>query len=297
MHPLYDIFCTLCDELAVKNRIDPILADLYSRRKELEAVYDELKQIMVNEQADVERLKETSFASIFYTVIGQKDKKLEKEESEAFDAEASFREIRNQLDALNEEIKKYEQELRTVRGCDMRYGRVLPQILDEVRAIDSPDAKAVIDTVDSLARIEEKVAKFDEAIEISRNALNNAREAAKYIDNADKYARRIHFARDNSYERSKIWINLLQANPIIQELCRQIARFDASLVGARIEFEMTLELEFSRTNIDAWKIEIDCLIPQIEQIQSKMIPARDRWAKRVSELRIELQEQIKAVLE
>ncbi|MBR4034919.1 MAG: hypothetical protein IKJ04_08920, partial [Clostridia bacterium] len=111
MHPLYEKFCRLCDKLAVKERIDPILAKLYSKRSELESVYDELKQIMVNEQADVEKLKETSFASIFYTVIGQKDKKLEKEESEAFDAEASFREIRDRLDALNEEIRKYEQEL------------------------------------------------------------------------------------------------------------------------------------------------------------------------------------------
>jgi len=54
MHPLYEKFCRLCDELAVKDRIDPILAELYSKRSELESVYDELKQIMVNEKADVE---------------------------------------------------------------------------------------------------------------------------------------------------------------------------------------------------------------------------------------------------
>ncbi len=38
MHPLYDKLCKLCEELATKERIDPILSDLYAKRDEIKAI-------------------------------------------------------------------------------------------------------------------------------------------------------------------------------------------------------------------------------------------------------------------
>lgn len=314
MNQYYDRFCKLCDELAIKNRIDPILAELYTKRDALQAISNELKSSMVREQADVERLNEVNVTSIFYTVIGQKDKKLEKEKAEAFDAEEKFADIQNQLAELDEKIKKYERELRTVRGCDLRYGRLLPQILDEIKAIDSPAAKAVLDTFDSLTRIEAKLAALDEALELSRDALKNARDAAQYIDKADHYSKteKVHFLSDHndSYNDIQKFINLENAAPIAQELTAQVKRLDTGLVGELLEFELNIEIPFTemlrdgfgvnnylRNQINEWKIEIDCLVPKLESIYEKLIPARNRWAKRIYELRIELQEQIKSVLE
>jgi len=299
MHPLYEKFCRLCDELAVKDRIDPILAELYSKRSELESVYDELKQIMVNEQADVEKLKETSFASIFYTVIGQKDKKLEKEKAEAFDAEEKFSEIQDQLDEINEEITKHERELRAVRGCDLRYGRLLPQIIDEIKAIDSPASKAIIDTVDSLTRIEAKLTALDEALALCTEALNNAKAAEKSLAISENYAQSLSLfnAKHNAPLRSDIKINLTQAQQTVDTLCRQIKRLDASLVGSQINFDINIEVGIYPDDISEWKAETDCLIQQIQKVQEKLIPARDRWEKVVEQRRTELHEQIKAVLE
>jgi hypothetical protein len=299
MHPLYDKFCKLCEELAIKNRIDPILADLYSKRTELESVYDELKQIMAKEQPDVEKLKGTGIASIFYTLIGQKDKKLEKENAEAFDAEENFSEVQNQLDIINEEITKYERELRTVRGCELRYDRLLPQILDEIKTIDSPAAKAVIDTFDSLTRIEEKIQKFDEELELCREAMINAIDAQKSITKAYNYSQKKTYA-NAKYKHSlnqRMLRTLIQSQPIVDELCRQISKIDTDLVGFRINFEEEIVQKSSYTNINECKIQIDGIIPQIEQIKSKLISARDRWAKVADERRTELHEQIKAVLE
>ena len=94
----------------------------------------------------------------------------------------------------------------------------------------------------------------------------------------------------------EIKINLIQAQQTVDTLCRQIKRLDASLVGSQINFDINIEVGIYPDDISEWKAETDCLIQQIEKVQEKLIPARDRWAKRVSELRIELQEQIKTVL-
>lgn len=297
MHPLYDKFCKLCDELATKNQINPMLSDLYTKREELEAVLNDLGTALQKEQADVERLEKLSISSVFYTIIGQKDEKLEKEKAEAFDAEEKYSDLQNELSKLNEEIKQYEQELRTVRGCDLRYGRLLPQILDEIKASDSPESKAALDTFDSLTRIEAKLAAFDEALEICLEALKNAQEASKYITKADQCAQSLkHSSRYHMRLNVDIEVNLSYAQPIVETLCRQIKRLDASLVGSRIDFDIKIEVGNYPDDIAEWKAETDRLIPQIERVQEKLKPARDRWANRLAEAQIELQDQIKQIL-
>lgn len=299
MHPLYDKFCKLCEEIAIKNKIDPILSDLYAKRDELESVLNDLGTSLQKEQADVEKLEGVTVSSVFYTVIGQKERKLEKEKAEAFDAEEKFSEVRNQLDAINEEITKYERELRAVRGCDLRYGRLLPQIIDEIKAIDSPASKAIIDTVDSLTRIEAKLTALDEALALCTEALNNAKAAEKSLAISENYAQSLSLfnAKHNAPLRSDIKINLTQAQQTVDTLCRQIKRLDASLVGSQINFDINIEVGIYPDDISEWKAETDCLIQQIQKVQEKLIPARDRWAKVVEQRRTELHEQIKAVLE
>lgn len=299
MHPLYDKFCKLCEELAIKNKIDPILSDLYAKRDELESALKDLGTSLQKEQADVEKLEGVTMSSVFYTVIGQKDKKLEKEKAEAFDAEEKFSEIQDQLDEINEEITKHERELRAVRGCDLRYGRLLPQIIDEIKAIDSPAAKAIIDTVDSLTRIKAKLTALDEALALCTEALNNAKAAEKSLAISENYAQSLSLfnAKHNAPLRSDIKINLTQAQQTVDTLCRQIKRLDASLVGSQINFDINIEVGVYPNDISEWKAETDCLIQQIQKVQEKLIPARDRWAKVVEQRRTELHEQINAVLE
>lgn len=299
MHPLYDKFCKLCEELTIKNKIDPILSDLYAKRDELESALKDLGTSLQKEQADVEKLEGVTVSSVFYTVIGQKDKKLEKEKAEAFDAEEKFSEIQDQLDEINEEITKHERELRAVRGCDLRYGRLLPQIIDEIKAIDSPASKAIIDTVDSLTRIEAKLTALDEALALCTEALNNAKGAEKSLAISENYAQSLSLfnAKHNAPLRSDIKINLTQAQQTVDTLSRQIKRLDASLVGSQINFDINIEVGIYPDDISEWKAETDCLIQQIQKVQEKLIPARDRWAKVVEQRRTELHEQIKAVLE
>ena len=300
MHPLYDKFCLLCDELAIKNRIEQTLYKLYLKHDDLNSALNESGAILQKEQKDVKRLEKTSVSSIFYTIIGQNNKKLEKEKAEASDAEMKYFELQNELTNLKNEIGKYERELRAVRGCDLRYGRLLPQIIDEIKTYDSPECKAVIDTFDSLTRVEEKLQKLDEALELCHEAMTNVINALKHLEKAYSYAqkRSSYLHRKNRIRLTcKILVILEdEIRPIIEELYRQIKRLDAGLVGSRIDFEIKAELTADFSDISELKAATERLIPQLEEIQSKLNVARDRWAKVAGERRTELHEQIKAVL-
>lgn len=298
MHPLYDKFCLLCEELAVKNRIERTLYKLYLKHDDLNSALNKSGAILQKEQKDVKRLKKTSLSSIFYTIIGQKNKKLEKEKAEASDAEMKYFELQNELTNLKNEIGKYERELRAVRGCDLRYGRLLPQILDEIKTVDSPECKAVIDTFDTLTRIEKKVSDFEKALELCYEVLANLSGATKHLTSAETDSQNLSLlnAEHNAYLRSDIRINLEKVKPIVDTLCRQIKRLDADLVGSHLDFDIKIEIGNYSDDISEWKAEVEHLIPQIEEIQRKLNVARDRWAKVAGERRTELHEQIKAVL-
>lgn len=298
MHPLYDKFCLLCEELAVKNRIEHTLYKLYLKHDDLNSALNKSGAILQKEQKDVKRLKKTSVSSIFYTIIGQKNKKLEKEKAEASDAEMKYFELQNELTNLKNEIGKYERELRAVRGCDLRYGRLLPQIIDEIKTYDSPESKAILDTFDTLTRIEKKVSDFEKALELCYEVLANLSGATKHLTRAETDSQNLSLlnAEHNAYLRSDIRINLEQSKPIVDTLCRQIKRLDADLVGSHLDFDIKIEIGNYSDDISEWKAEVEHLIPQIEEIQRKLNVARDRWAKVAGERRTELHEQIKAVL-
>ena len=298
MHPLYNKFCLLCEELAIKNRIEHTLYKLYLKHDDLNSALNKSGAILQKEQKDVKRLEKASVSSIFYTIIGQKNKKLEKEKAEASDAEMKYFELQNELTNLKNEIGKYERELRAVRGCDLRYGRLLPQILDEIKTVDSPESKAVLDTFDTLTRIEKKVSDFEKALELCYEVLANLSGATKHLTSAETDSQNLSLlnAKHNAYLRSDIRINLEQIKPIVDTLCRQIKRLDADLVGAHIDFDVKIEIGNYSDDISEWKAEAERLIPKIEEIQSKLNVACDRWAKVAGEKRAELHEQIKAVL-
>ncbi len=298
MHLLYDKFCLLCDELAIKNRIEHTLYKLYLKHDDLNSELNKSGAILQKEQKDVKRLKKTSVSSIFYTIIGQKNKKLEKEKAEASDAEMKYFELQNELTNLKNEIGKYERELRAVRGCDLRYGRLLPQIIDEIKTYDSPESKAVLDTFDTLTRIEKKVSDFEKALELCYEVLANLSGATKHLTRAETDSQNLSLlnAEHNAYLRSDIRINLEKVKPIVDTLCRQIKRLDADLVGSHLDFDIKIEIGNYSDDISEWKSEVEHLIPQIEGIQIKLNVARDRWAKVAGEKRAELHEQIKAVL-
>lgn len=298
MHPLYEKFSLLCDELAIKNRIEHTLYKLYLKHDDLNSALNKSGAILQKEQKDVRRLKKTSVSSIFYTIIGQKNKKLEKEKAEASDAEMKYFELQNELTNLKNEIGKYERELRAVRGCDLRYGRLLPQILAEIKTYDSPESKAVLDTFDTLTRIEKKVSDFEKALELCYEVLANLSGATKHLTRAETNSQNLSLlnAEHNAYLRSDIRINLEKVKPIVDTLCRQIKRLDADLVGSHLDFDIKIEIGNYSDDISEWKAEVEHLIPQIEEIQRKLNVARDRWAKVAGERRTELHEQIKAVL-
>ena len=70
----------LQEDMARKRRLQKQMADLESRKKQLEVREAQLREIRDREQGDVEKLEGKSLANYFFQVVGKLDDKLTEEQ-------------------------------------------------------------------------------------------------------------------------------------------------------------------------------------------------------------------------
>ncbi|MDG5789684.1 hypothetical protein QA612_19695 [Evansella sp. AB-P1] len=87
----------------------------------------ELYRLLKKEKADVERLESFSINNLFYTIIGRKLERLEKEKGEVAVAKLKYQEAIKTKEDLEKEIKEYKELLLTVSGCEKEYEKLLLQ--------------------------------------------------------------------------------------------------------------------------------------------------------------------------
>ena len=69
-------------QCARKKKLDASIDELRAQRKVYADRADELRKILADEQADVERLEGRSLAAFFYQMVGKMDEKLTKEQQD-----------------------------------------------------------------------------------------------------------------------------------------------------------------------------------------------------------------------
>ncbi|MCT8138076.1 hypothetical protein H1D32_10095 [Anaerobacillus sp. CMMVII] len=84
-----------------------------------------LKSQLMKEKKDVDKLERVSLSNIFYTIIGKKLEKLDKEQQEVLAAELKYEEALETMKEVEEEIAVLSSQLESVRHADRDYQLLL----------------------------------------------------------------------------------------------------------------------------------------------------------------------------
>lgn len=147
-----------------KEELKALLRDLYARQKALSPVLRELEERLQEEQADVDRLNRLSLNSAFYGIIGKREQKLCIECREAQEAAAEYRQSANEMEQIEAAISKYEEELRSTRGCERGYRQLIEEKAEAIRSSAAAEK-------DALLRLDERIAALDERISTIQEAI------------------------------------------------------------------------------------------------------------------------------
>ena len=144
--------------------LESLRAELTKQQRELSEKTLALKAAMVNEQADVDRLQRGGLVSLFYELLGSKEKKLEKEKQEAYAARMKYEAAAREQADLEHRLRRANEEYCSLRESEGEYDRLLGELLREIKAAGDSRSEEVLRTEQEIGRHNEVIREITEAI-------------------------------------------------------------------------------------------------------------------------------------
>lgn len=224
------------------HKIDSMIKELELRQGTLSLKTDELKAIMEKENGDVEKLEHTNIASLFYSMLGNLDERVEKERKEALAAKLKYNQAIRDLDDIKYQISKLNSERTNYVDCQADYDRFYAQKKEKL--IKAADAKT--QRIDELTNsLNLAGINFNEILEAKiagNRVLDGLNEALEYLSSAEGWGTwdllggglLSDLVKHSNIDRAKEEIEK------VQSLLRQ---FKIELTDIRIDSDIIIETE------------------------------------------------------
>lgn len=225
-----------------KKFLEKTLDELNSRKAKLEKETGELEKARDKEQRDVERMEGGSLASFFYSIIGKQVERLNKERDEAYAAAVKYDAAVCELNAVNEDIAKYETELKPLRYCEQDYEKVLAEKCEAIKKSGTADGAEILEIEESISKLAIYAEEITVAISAGKKARSIADELVDILDEAKYYARIDINDRSTSVDRKK-YACIDEAEEKFQQLQVQLGRFRTELADVEVEVRLDIGID------------------------------------------------------
>lgn len=222
--------------IARKKELEAELPGLRERSYALEDQLKERKLHLEYEEGDVAELESSNFKSLFYTVIGKKQEKLNREVDEAEAAKREYEAVAEELAAAQKAVRKAEAELRMLSNCEKEYDTAVREQSAMQKERLRYAAPKLLDRINGL---EEEIAFCRKLQEQLALAIEEG-EKAEYL--AEAVLESLRQAADESiHDRNMAKHEELdEAQARLESLQRQLERFNAYLRDREIQADMQI---------------------------------------------------------
>ena len=268
----------LQDQCARKKHLEAVVRELRNQRFALAASVRELEGIMLEEQADVERLEGRSLAAFFYHVIGKMDQQMDKERQQAYAAKVKYDAAVKELEAVEHELQKSEEELAGLQGCEKKYASVLEEKAAAVKSAGGANAEELLKLEERSAALDGHKKELREAVSAGSAALGTADQVLSSLDSAESWGTWDLWDGGLISDLAK-HSHLDDAQEAIEQLQSQLRRFKTELADVTIQADMQVNvdgfLRFADYFFDGlfadWAV-----LDRISQSQSQVQSTRDQ---------------------
>ncbi len=180
------------EKIRRKNKVKKLIAHFGEEATRLTSVMEDRKKEYDTEQEEADALREDSMMLFFYTIIGVKDEKISKEESEALMARAEYETAKADLDhVLNRQVE-LRAELRSLGNCERDYEEMLAEKKAWLMAKEAT-VNAEVEALEAeKAAIISSAKELKEALESGQYALKVARSVVDAVETYLTYMGELH---------------------------------------------------------------------------------------------------------
>lgn len=154
---------------------------------ELQRRIDELKGQLGKEKRDVDKLEGMSLANLFYSVLGTKEERLEKERQEYLATKLKYDQCRDELNALEKEIYDLKLQLGEISVLEREYQDLLRKKEKVLEEIHDSTSRELADLSEKLAKTRAKVKEIREAIEVANAAIAGLEKVLSCLNSASSW--------------------------------------------------------------------------------------------------------------
>ncbi len=232
----------LQEKVSQKKRLEAKWRELQSQHEDLSNRVQELKTVMGNEQADVDRLERTSLTSVFYAVIGKKEDMLDKEKAEAYAAKVKYDSAVQELNLVANDIHQIEIQLREFSQCEQQYESQLQEKDRAIKASGSLDAEYILQLEEQITAQKIQKVEIREAIAAGSRALSSADYILSSLDTAQDWGTWDLLGGGLISTLAK-HSSLDEAQDEVQQLQTELRRFKTELADVTIHTDMQVNVD------------------------------------------------------
>lgn len=225
-------------QIAEKEHIETKLHNLRDQRDNLEGTIGRLKWEKSVEDRDVEKLEGGSLLGLFLHLIGNYDKKLSKEQQEAYTATVKYDTAVTELEAVELDIRHCEAELARIRTREREYQKLLQERKETLTQSDSPVGEEIRRLQDIIARETARKKELLEALEAGNRAKGIADQVGEHLYKASNWGTFDLWGGGLISDIAK-HDHIDQAQKLIEALQVQLRRFNAELADINQRIDAT----------------------------------------------------------
>lgn len=157
---------------------------LWTKLKDEEARCEALKIRLASEKKDYDRLENKSLRSLFYSVLGNRKEKLDKEKGEWLAARLAYDSCRQLIASLKNEISALQMELEERKVAPVLYNNLLRERETYLSGLDDDTGRKLRQLYDQLGEIHSEIKETDEAIDAGSRVIEGLEQMIRSLEAA-----------------------------------------------------------------------------------------------------------------
>lgn len=172
------------ENLRKKTKYEEHLQRLTVFLHEEEKKKDHLMNQLIKEKEDVATLEGFTLTNIFYTIVGKKLERLDKEQQEVLAAKLKYKEVLETIEDIKKEITEYNKKLALVADAQYQYEEIIRKKEQLIHDTNSVWSEELFAFAEREADVSSNIEEYKEAISAGEEAIHTLNQALKSLDSA-----------------------------------------------------------------------------------------------------------------
>lgn len=225
-------------QIAEKEHIETKLHNLRTQKENLEYSVSKLSYEKTLENEDVENLEGGSLLGFILRLTGGYEKRLSKEQQEAYAATVKYDTAVSELEAVELDIRHCEGELARIRSREREYKKLLKERKEALAQSDTPAGEEIRRLQDIIASQTARKKELLEAIEAGNRAKGIADQVGEHLSEASSWGTFDLLGGGLLSDLAK-HDHIDQAQKLVEALQVQLRRFNTELADVNQRIDAT----------------------------------------------------------